>query len=171
MKPGQRVNWTSLPQMMLELARHRHDKPMMRHWRGGAWQRLSWGDFALAVASVAAGLRAAGIAPGDRVVLVSENRPEFVIADTALMAIGAVTVPTYTTNAVSDHAHILRDSGARAAIVSTAALAERVLQGAAQAAQGGGILDLLILMEGEAPAGAPRTLAGTRWPRPRPIRA
>jgi long-chain acyl-CoA synthetase len=155
MKPGQRVSWTSLPQMMLELARHRHDKPMMRHWRGGAWQRLSWGDFAQAVASVAAGLRGAGIAPGDRVVLVSENRPEFVIADTALMAIGAVTVPTYTTNAVSDHAHILRDSGARAAIVSTSGLAARVLQSAA----GAGGLDLLILMEGEAPAGAPRTLA------------
>ncbi len=155
MQPGKRVAWNSLPQMMLELARHRHDKPMMRHWRGGAWQRLSWGDFAVAVASVAAGLRAAGIAPGDRVVLVSENRPEFVIADTALMAIGAVTVPTYTTNAVSDHAHILRDSGARAAIVSTSALAARVLQGAAQAAG----LDLLILMEGEAPAGAPRTLS------------
>ena len=39
-----------------------------------------------------------GIAPGDRVLLVSENRPEFLIADTAIMAIGAVTVPTYTTN-------------------------------------------------------------------------
>jgi long-chain acyl-CoA synthetase len=155
MKPGQRVSWTSLPQMMLELARHRHDKPMMRHWRDGGWQRLSWGDFARAVAAVAAGLRGAGVAPGDRVVLVSENRPEFVIADTALMAIGAVTVPTYTTNAISDHAHILRDSGARAAIVSTGALAGRVVQGA----QGVAGLDLLVTMEGTPPAGSPRHLA------------
>jgi long-chain acyl-CoA synthetase len=159
MKPGARVNWTSLPQMMLELARHRHDRPMMRHWRDGAWQRLSWGDFARAVASVAAGLRGAGIAPGDRVLLVSENRPEFVIADTALMAIGAVTVPTYTTNAVSDHAHILRDSGARAAIVSTGALAARVLQGAAQVAEGGAVLDLLVTIEGAPEPGGPRHLA------------
>ena len=55
--------------------------------------------------------------------IVSENRPEYPIAETALMALRAVPVPTYTTNTVSDHAHILRDSGARAAIVSTAGLA------------------------------------------------
>ena len=41
------------------------------------------------------------------------------------MAIRAVPVPAYVTNTVDDHAHILRDSGARAAIVSTAALAGR----------------------------------------------
>lgn len=143
MQPGDRRAWNSLPQMMLEVASARHDRPMLRHWRDGAWQRMSWGDYARAVASAAAGLRGAGIAPGDRVLLVSENRPEFLIADTALMAIGAVTVPTYTTNAVSDHAHILRDSGARAAIVSSAALAGRVLAGAEAA----GGLDLLITME------------------------
>lgn len=154
MKPGQRIDWNSLPQMMLELARHRHDQPMLRHWRGGGWQRITWGEYAQAVASVAAGLRAAGIGHGDRVLLVSENRPEFVIADTALMAIGAITVPTYTTNAVGDHAHILRDSGARAAIVSTAALAAKVAEAAAQAAG----LDLLICME-PPPASAIRTLA------------
>jgi non-ribosomal peptide synthetase component E (peptide arylation enzyme) len=44
-------------------------------------------------AALAAFLRAQGIAPGDRVLLVSENRPEFPIADTAIMAIGAMTVP------------------------------------------------------------------------------
>ncbi len=143
MEPGKRVGWNSLPQMMLELAARRHDRPMLRHWRDGAWQRLSWGEYALAVAAVAAGLREAGVTPGERVLLVSENRPEFVIADTAIMAVGAVTVPTYTTNTEADHAHILRDSGARAAIVSGAALAGRV---AAAAGQAGG-LDLLVTME------------------------
>ena len=140
MKPGARTGWTSLPQMMLEIARARPERPMLRHWRGGAWQSVTWGAFAQRVASVAAGLRQAGIGPGDRVLLVSENRPEFVIADTAIMAIGAVTVPTYTTNTVADHAHILRDSGARVAIVSTAALAARVREAA-------GGLDVLISME------------------------
>jgi long-chain acyl-CoA synthetase len=143
MEPGKRVKWSSLPQMMLELAVHRQAKPMLRHWQDKAWRRVTWGEFAHRVAAVAEGLRGAGIAPGDRVLLVSENRPEFVIADTALMAIGAVTVPTYTTNLPADHAHILRDSGARAAIVSSAALGKRVLAGAALA-QG---LDLLIGIE------------------------
>jgi long-chain acyl-CoA synthetase len=70
-----------------------------------------------------------------------------VIADTAIMAIGGVTVPTYTTNTPADHAHILRDSGARAAIVSTAALAKRV----AEAARETGGLDLIVAIE-DAPA-------------------
>jgi long-chain acyl-CoA synthetase len=143
MEPGKRIQWNSLPQMMLELAAHRQDQPMLRHWKDKAWQRVSWAEFAKRVAAVAAGLRAQGVSPGDRVLLVSENRPEFVIADTAIMAIGAVTVPTYTTNTAADHAHILGDSGARAAIVSAAALAKRV----AEAAAGTGGLDLLVTME------------------------
>ncbi len=142
MEPGKRVGWTSLPQMMLELAVHRQDQPMLRHWRDKAWHRVSWGEFAHRVAAVTAGLRAQGLLPGDRVLLVSENRPEFVIADTAIMATGAVTVPTYTTNTVADHAHILKDSGARAAIASSAALARRVAEAA-----GPGGLDLLVVME------------------------
>jgi long-chain acyl-CoA synthetase len=76
--------------------------------------------------------------------LVSESRPEWNVADAAIMAIGAVTVPTYTTNTVADHAHILGDSGARAAIVSSAALIARV----AEAAAGMGGLDLLVCLDG-----------------------
>ncbi|MBM3586669.1 MAG: long-chain fatty acid--CoA ligase [Alphaproteobacteria bacterium] len=125
--------WTNLPAIMLARAREWPAKPLFRFWRGKAWQNLTWAEFADQVAALAAFLRSHGIAPGDRVLLVSENRPEFPIADTAIMAIGAITVPTYVTNLPSDHAHILRDSGARFAIVSTTALAERVLEGAALA--------------------------------------
>ncbi|TPG51531.1 long-chain fatty acid--CoA ligase [Roseomonas nepalensis] len=137
--------WTSLPGMMLGIAARKPDHPMIRHWSGGGWKRTTWRDFAFAVASLAAGLRARGVSPGDRVALVSDSRPEFLIADTALMAIGAVTVPTYTTNTVADHAHILRDSGARAAIASTARLAERLREAAGPEG-----LDLLVCLE-EAP--------------------
>lgn len=134
--------WNSLPGMMLGLARSWPDRPMLRFWRGGGWQRLSWAEFAMQVAAVAAGLRARGVSPGDRVLLVAENRPEFLIADTAIMAIGAVSVPSFTTNTVADHAHILRDSGARCAIVSSGKLAQAVAEAA-----GLGGLDLLIAME------------------------
>jgi long-chain acyl-CoA synthetase len=151
MQPGKRIGWQSLPQMMLELAAARQQQPMLRHWHDRAWRRVTWAEYAHRVAAVAAGLRAAGIVPGDRVLLVSENRPEFVIADTALMAIGAVTVPTYTTNTPADHAHILRDSGARGAIVSSGALARKVTEAAAQVAALSGGLDLLVTME-DAPA-------------------
>jgi long-chain acyl-CoA synthetase len=134
--------WNSLPAMLFDRARTWPDRPMLRFWRDGAWQSISWGGFAEQVARLAAWLRAQGVAPGDRVLLVAENRPEFPIADTAIMAIGAITVPTYVTNTTADHAHILRDSGARAAVVSTARLAATVDQAAAETG-----LDLRLCMQ------------------------
>lgn len=148
--------WPTLPAMMLTRAAEWADRPLFRHWQGSAWRSLKWGDFAVQVASVAAFLRGRGVGPGDRVLLVSENRPEFPIADTAIMAIGAITVPTYTTNLPADHAHILRDSGARVAVVSTRKLAEKVLEGAALADG----LDLLVCCED--PPTAPG-LVGHAW--------
>src|SRR5271157_5971270 len=112
--------------MMFARAREWPDKPMLRAHSGGAWHSITWTEFARQAASVARHLRAAGVAAGDRVMIVAENRPEYPIAETALMAIRAVPVPAYVTNTVDDHAHLLRDSGARAAIVSSAALAAKV---------------------------------------------
>lgn len=109
------------------------------------------------VASVAAWLRERGVAPGDRVLLVSENRPEFLIADVAIMTIGGVTVPTYVTNTVMDHAHVLGDSGARVAIVSSRALARTVSEAAGHA----GGLDMLVCME--AGAEAPNSAHLAEW--------
>ncbi|MDB5376186.1 MAG: long-chain fatty acid--CoA ligase [Rubritepida sp.] len=133
----------SLPALLFTQAVDAPDLPMNGYWRDGAWRKMSRGAFAQKVADAAAGLRRLGIMPGDRVLLVSENRPEFLVADTAVMAIGAVSVPTYTTNTVADHAHILRDSGARAVVASTAALAGRIRAAAEQVAG----LDALVCME------------------------
>lgn len=79
------------------------------------------------MASLATALKALGLKPGDRVMLVSENRPEFCISDLAIMAAGCVTVPTYTTNTERDHQHILENSGACAVIVSNTKLAKTLL--------------------------------------------
>ncbi len=136
-------DWPNLAAMMFALARGWPDRPMLRAHRGGAWQATTWGAFGRQAASCARHLRAMGVSAGDRVVICAENRPEFPVAEVALLAIRAVPVPAYTTNTVEDHAHILRDSGARAAIVSTAVLAERM--GAAGAMAGG--LDLLVAMD------------------------
>jgi len=103
------------------------DAPFLWRKTAGQWQSLSWTDVALEVASLASALQAQGLKPGDPVMLVSENRPEFCIADLAIMAAGCVTVPTYTTNTTRDHQHILTDSGARAVIVSTAKLAQTLM--------------------------------------------
>ena len=122
----------SLPAMFFEVARQRAGRPFLWAKRHRKYQQLSWAEAADAVSRLARGLAALGIEPGDRVALISENRPEWVIADLAIMSAGAVTVPAYVTNTVEDHHHILGNSGARAAIVSTTALAARLIPAAAQ---------------------------------------
>ena len=129
--------------MLFALARTWPERPLLRSFRDGAWHGISWGAFGRMAASCARHLLASGVAPGDRVVIVAENRPEYPIAELALLAIRAVPVPAYTTNTVDDHAHILRDCGARAAIVSNALLAER-MRAAAARADG---LDVLVVMD------------------------
>jgi long-chain acyl-CoA synthetase len=136
--------WPNLPAMMFALSRTWPDKALLRSFRDGTWRSITWGEFGRMAASCARHLRMAGLAEGDRVVIVSENRPEYLIAETALMALRAVPVPAYTTNTTADHAHILRDSGARAAIVSTPTLAG-TLREAGRLASG---LDLLVVIDG-----------------------
>jgi long-chain acyl-CoA synthetase len=117
----------NLVTMFFTRAAEKGEAPFLWAKQEGQWQTLSWAEVARRVASLAAALRAQGLKDGDRVVLVSENRPEFCIADLAIMAAGCVTVPTYTTNTERDHTHILENSGAREAIVSTAKLAQVLL--------------------------------------------
>jgi long-chain acyl-CoA synthetase len=135
--------WPNLATMMFDLATKWPAKPLLRAWRDRAWHSTNWAEFARMTASFARHLRALGVAPGDRVVICSENRPDYPIAEVALMAIRAVPVPTYTTNTIDDHAHILRDSGARTAIVSSMTFAER-MRAAADKAHG---LDLLLQID------------------------
>ena len=124
---------TSLTAMFFQQAAAYGDKPFLWRKQAKAWTPLSWSEVAQQVNLLARGLNALGVNPGDRVLLVSENRPEWLIADLAIMAAGAITVPAYTTNTVADHLHLLNNSGAAFAIVSTRALAERLIVAALSA--------------------------------------
>ena len=139
----------NLATLMFRSARRWSGKTMLRYHRDGSWHGIGWTEFARRAASVARRLRADGIAAGDRVLLVSESRPEVPILETALMAIRAVPVPAYPTNTPEDHAHLLRDSGARVAVTSTLALADRVLGGARLV---GGLDRLYCMQNGPHPA-------------------
>ena len=120
-------HFDNLVAMFYTRAAEKGDAPFLWAKLGGAWVATSWADAARQVASLAAGLKAIGLKPGDRVMLVSENRPEWCISDLAIMAAGCVTVPTYTTNTERDHTHIIENSGARAVIVSDAKLGKMLL--------------------------------------------
>jgi len=135
--------WPNLAAMMFARASEWPARAMLRHHKGGTWHATTWGDFARQAAAAARALRQAGIGAGDRVMIVSENRPEYPVAETALLAIRAVPVPAYTTNTVADFAHVLKDASIHAAIVSTAALGARVVQAAGLT----GGLHVLVAME------------------------
>ena len=129
-------HFPNLVAMFATRAREKGDAPFLWQKRDGGWRPTSWADAARQVASLAAALKALGMKPGDRVMLVAENRPEWCIADLAIMAAGCVTVPTYTTNTERDHQHILENSGACAVIVSTAKLARTLLPAVLRSNQG-----------------------------------
>ena len=117
----------NLVTMFLARAREKADKPFLWTKSDGSWVSISYSAAARQVAALAESLKRLGLQPGDRVMLVSENRPEWLIADLGIMAAGCVTVPTYTTNTTRDHQHILANSGASAVIVSTQKLGRSLL--------------------------------------------
>ena len=85
----------------------------------GKFISLSWKKVQENVEALAKSLLSLGILKGDRVVILSENRPEWQIADIAIMTIGAISVPAYTTSTTSDYKHIINHSDARCLIVSS----------------------------------------------------
>ena len=126
--------WQSLPGMFFEIAEQGGGDAFLWAKKDGRYEPLSWRDTAQRVRDMAKGLGKLGVEAGDRITIVSENRPEWAIADLAIMTLGAISVPAYTTNTVRDHRHVLTDCGAKGVIVSTRALAARLLPAAADAA-------------------------------------
>ncbi|MBA3878447.1 MAG: long-chain fatty acid--CoA ligase [Sphingobium sp.] len=145
-------HFPNLVTMFFTRARQGGDKPFLWAKNGGAWQSISWREAAEQVAALSAALKAIGLNPGDRVMLVSENRPEWCISDLAIMAAGCITVPTYTTNTERDHAHILENSGARAVIVSNAKLAKTLLPAVLRSSQARIVIGLEDLRVGQSGA-------------------
>jgi len=88
--------------------------------RDGSWQRLSSRELCDEIRAVTAGLYSLGIKPGDHVGLLSENRPEWIIADLAILSSGAADVPVYATQTNHQVAYLIRDSGTQIIFVSTA---------------------------------------------------
>lgn len=120
-------HFDNLVAMFFARAGEKAGLPFLWDKAGGQWRSISWAEARQQVIALATGLKTMGLQPGDRVMLVSENRPEWLIADLAIMAAGCATVPTYTTNTIRDHAHVLGNSGAKAVIVSSQKLAKNLI--------------------------------------------
>ncbi len=82
----------------------------------GAWREVAWPEAGRRVEELAAGLLALGVRKGDRVAILSRTRLEWALTDFALVSIGAVVVPTYSTSSADESLYVLADSGARAVV-------------------------------------------------------
>jgi long-chain acyl-CoA synthetase len=130
-----------------------YDKPRhLLYKKGGAWRAFSSAEFRRAVEELSLGLRALGLEPGDRVAILSENRPEWAFADLATLAAAAVDVPVYATLTAPQVLYMLKDSEAGIVFVSNAAQAAKIAQVRAQAPA----LRHVIVMD---EAGVPGTLS------------
>lgn len=123
--------WRTLADMFADRVEDLGDAPFVSAKRNKQWVSWSWREVEQMANALSRGLRARGIEPGDRVVLAAENRPEWLIGELGIMMARAIAVPAYTTNTAQDHAHIINNVGARAAIVTSAKLATPLIEAAA----------------------------------------
>jgi long-chain acyl-CoA synthetase len=118
------MNAKPKPRTLADIFLHivdRNQSRVMLYERDSAWHEISSSSLYQRVMGVVQALRLQGIARGDRVAILGENRPEWTIADFAILLVGAATVPIYATLTGEQISFLLRHSGARTAFVSTAA--------------------------------------------------
>ena len=120
-------NFNSVVSLFNHQCKELKDSPYLWRKVEGKFLSLSWLEVQKKVNALAKGLISLGILKGDRVVILSENRPEWQIADLAIMSIGGITVPAYTTSTSSDYKHIINHSEARCIIVSSNDLALKAI--------------------------------------------
>ncbi|MGD0760974.1 MAG: AMP-binding protein, partial [Candidatus Sulfotelmatobacter sp.] len=122
---------------------------------GGEWLPVSSQEFGRSTIRTARALQGWGIRKGDRVAILSENRPEWPVADMATLLLGAVTVPLYTTLTAEQTAFALNDSGCRAIFVSSEIHLRKVLSIVSQTK----IEKVVVMDRGELAGGAPGSTA------------
>jgi len=145
-----RMSLRTLNDVFFAVVERQHPQAMLQRL-GEEWVAVSSEALRQRVLAASGALRKWGIGKGDRVAILSENRPEWTIADFAALLIGAVSVPIYATLTAEQTAYILRDSGARVAFLSSAAQLQKVRSIQDQTA-----LEKLVVMDAVDDAGAVR---------------
>jgi long-chain acyl-CoA synthetase len=120
------MSLNTLNDILLAVCRSRRERVMLRRQAVG-WVPVSSEEIYRSIVGIARALESWGIGRGDRVAILSENRPEWTITDFAALALGAVTVPIYSTQTAEQTSYILNDSGVRVIAVSTNSQLEKIL--------------------------------------------
>lgn len=139
----------NLARAILAHADSQGEQPCLRFHRAGGWQTWSWRQVGEQARALARGVLGLGLAPGQRVAIVSENRPEWALADLASLAAGVQVVSVFATLPDGEMAFILRHAACRLAFVESPPLAARVLALKARLPA----LQQVVVLEGQPPAG------------------
>jgi long-chain acyl-CoA synthetase len=110
-----------------ERASSQPERVALRRRAFAGWESITWGDYGDAVERASRGLLSLGLRPGDRMGLLSSNRPEWFFADLACMSIGGTTAPIYLSNSPAQVGHVLGHSGARIVVVETQDQLDKVM--------------------------------------------
>src|SRR5687767_8502464 len=140
--PAAKDKESSVPGLCLAAVTRHAKADALNYTTDGKWFNISAETFVQRVKSCALGLAALGVRPGDRIALLSENRPEWSIVDLAILSLGAINVPIYTTQAIEQIDYILSDSGAKAIFISNRRLYKHAQRALAKRA-----MDHLIFFE------------------------
>jgi long-chain acyl-CoA synthetase len=111
--PPQQTAVTTVASLIRDRARSQPDGVAMREKRLGIWHEITWAEYWDSIDHVAHGLMALGVEPGDRVAIHSENRPEWIAADAACIAIRAICMGLYPTNPSAEVQYLLANSGSK----------------------------------------------------------
>jgi long-chain acyl-CoA synthetase len=121
------LTYKSIPDMFFSQSFKFGERTMVRYKEAGEWKPLSWLEMAERVRLAAQGLLALGVTRGEKIALLSENRPEWYIADLATLSIACHDSPIYATNIPEQVAHVLRDSDCNFAFASNRGQLEKIL--------------------------------------------
>ncbi|MCW5956597.1 MAG: long-chain fatty acid--CoA ligase [Pyrinomonadaceae bacterium] len=148
----------TIPHFCIESFRRNNKRDALAYKIGDVWNYISGTDVVEKIRRIAIGLSQLGVKAGDRIAIISENRPEWSLTDLAILSLRAVNVPIYTTQAVDQIRYILEDSGAKMLFVS----GKKLLKHAEQAIQSVERIEKLVFFDSDSkPEGDNRSVTLT----------
>ena len=111
-------NWKTLPELFFEEAKKQLDKPLLWQKIDNEYIPYSWENVKKKILTLSKKLSQFGLKKGEKVIIISENNPNWFITDFAIMNAGGITVPAYTTYTKKDYEFLVKDSQAKMIFVS-----------------------------------------------------
>ncbi|HVL64404.1 MAG TPA: long-chain fatty acid--CoA ligase [Actinomycetota bacterium] len=131
-------------ELFWERTRTTPDKVALRYKSGGTWQDITWREYGRQVRRAGKGLLSLGFRHGDKMSLLSKNRPAWHVADIACLSVGGATAPVYTTNSPEQVQYIVDHSDSKVAVVEDMEQLEKILKMRAELPK----LEKVVVIEG-----------------------